>query len=238
MWNSEAKIVNVDENLIIFEHLLSSVVELETEHYCAPILMTIMDPDCELSIEKLTAIDAEIRIADALSSLSIEERESAILDTHGVSKLEEEEEEFVDQKLIELEYELLKFPEKKAYYMAKANAPAYVCDRKFRLMFLRADKYNVSAAAKRLVYHFETKLRLFGKDLLGRNIRVSDLNEEEMKSLEDGHGRILPHRDRAGRALLFNTPETYVAPLIENRLRAVWFILMNALRGELLHRKI
>ena len=193
-------------------------------------------PYAEFSTASLTAIDAEVRVADALSSMSMSERESAILDTHGVSDLNDEDEAFVDAKLAELEVALLKIPEKKAYYMAKATAPAYVCDRKFRLMFLRADRFIVSAAAKRLVNHFVTKLDLFGKDFLGKNIRLSDLSEEDMKSLRAGGCQMLPHRDASGRLVLFYTPESYVAP-IKSRVRAYWFLLMNVLRGELLNTK-
>ena len=204
--------------------------------YYLNIALDEMDhPDSELSTESLTAIDPEVRIASALNSMSLEQRESAILETHGVSELHSEDEAFIDAKLAELEVELLNIPEKKAYYMAKATSPAYVCDRKFRLMFLRADNYDVPAAAKRLVNHFETKLDLFGKDLLGRNIRLSDLSEEDMKSLRAGGCQMLPHRDASGRLVLFYTPESYVAP-IKSRVRAYWFLLMNVLRGELLYQ--
>ena len=133
--------------------------------------------------------DAEASIADAMASLSVEERERSLLETHGVAEVQDEDDAFIDQKLADLECELLKIPNKTAYYMAKSTSPAYVCDRKFRLMFLRADQYDCAAAARRLVSHFDTKLDLFGTDYLGKNIRLSDLDEEDLNVMSPGIGK-------------------------------------------------
>ena len=184
----------------------------------------------EKATDNMVLDDAEASIADAMKSLSVEERQLAILDTHGVADLNDETDDFLEQKFKELEYELLDIDHKNAYSLAKSTSPAYVCDRKFRLMFLRADCFDVKAAAKRMVLHFEKKLELFGKDLLGRDIRASDLDEEDRR-YNTGHTQLIPQRDRAGRAVIFHTPERYIAPL-KNRLRVQWFLFMTALRDD------
>jgi hypothetical protein len=175
--------------------------------------------------------DGDALVVKAMNSISFEERREALHDLHGVAEIEEDEPVFLDEKLVQLEVELSKISPKKAYYMAKAASPAYVCDREFRLLFLRSDNWSARDAAMRLVRHFETKLDLFGKETLGKDLRLSDLNEQDMNALESGYVQWLPQRDRAGRAVLFWTPGAHVAPL-ENRFRAMWWGLMHALRDK------
>ena len=149
---------------------------------------------------------------------------------HGVADiLDQEDEDFLNQKLADLELELLRIVDKKAYYMAKATSPGYVCDREFRLMFLRADYFNPKDAARRLVNHFDTKLELFGEELLGRDIRLSDLTDLEVESLRTGYYQLLPQRDSAGRPILFFAPGSNKVP-IKCRCRYHWWTAMNLMR--------
>ena len=177
--------------------------------------------------------ELDVLIAQAMNSLSMEERRNALHDIHGVADIQEDNPQFIDQKLNELEIELCHIPNdhKHAYYTAKAKSPGYVADREFRLLFLRADSFDVKAAAKRLTRHFETKLELFGQDVLGRDVLLSDLNELDMKALKSGFVQWLPHRDRAGRAVMFWTPGGHVAP-IQNRSRASFWTAMTIVRDK------
>lgn len=177
--------------------------------------------------------ELDILIAQAMNSLSMEERRNALHDIHGVADIQEDNPQFIDQKLNELEIELchISNDNKQAYYAAKAKSPGYVADREFRLLFLRADSFDVKAAAKRLTRHFETRLELFGPDVLGRDLLLSDLNELDMKALKSGFVQWLPHRDRSGRAVMFWTPGGHIAP-IQNRSRASFWTAMTALRDK------
>jgi hypothetical protein len=66
---------------------------------------------------------------------------------------------------------------------------------------LRADDYDPYKAALRLVRHFESKLNLFGEELLCKDITQDDLDEETLKCLYSGWIQDLPVRDMAGRVV-------------------------------------
>ena len=99
--------------------------------------------------------------------------------------------------------------EKEAYEHAKYLNEEYV--QNLRLKFLRADRFDVSMAGSRLVFHFAMKQELFpeddhGGDILGRNICYSDLNDDDVARLEEGWLQILPERDTAGRTVVCVVP--------------------------------
>ena len=187
------------------------------------------------AISNVQVNEAEVKFAEAMNALSFDEKQLAINDVHGVSTVRDDT-EFLDKKLAELEGELSKIPDKKAYYMAKASSPSYVCDRDFRIMFLRSDNFNAKNAAIRLVKHFEAKLELFGEDKLGRNIRISDLSSDEIKVLETGYTQLLMQRDRAGRAIIFFAPGGPKGSA-RRKQRVQWWGLMNTLRDKETQRR-
>jgi len=133
----------------------------------------------------------------------------------------------LDQSLLKLDLELLRinFEKKRAYNKAlKANRD-YVRSKKFRLKFLRAEKFDPALAADRLVQHFEEKLELFGEDLLGRDILLSDLDGDDLASLNMGYLQVLPERDANNRKVLFYykaISDCYKRR--ENLLKALWYV--------------
>ena len=56
----------------------------------------------------------------------------------------------------------------------------YATSPKLLMSFLRAVEGQPKQAAKRLARHFETKLDLFGRDKLVKDIEISDLDEYDM----------------------------------------------------------
>jgi hypothetical protein len=79
---------------------------------------------------------------------------------------------------------------------------------------------------------------LFGdSEILCRDVRQSDLNEQEMKSLNSGFFQILPNRDAAGRAVVFVTPSQKVYSMPEDLMKTVWYMLSNCLRDEETQKK-
>ncbi len=143
-----------------------------------------------------------------LNKLSIQERDGAIYDLHGVSSISEEDPELIRIALDSFEIELNSIPdrEKQAYLLAREQSLEHVTNEKFLLMFLRGNHFDSKLAAARFVGFFKFKMELFGKDKLGRDIRVNDLNEEDMVCLESGFAQILSTRDRADRAVFFLVP--------------------------------
>ena len=169
-------------------------------------------------------------LAEAMNNVSLEERRAALHDIHGVSEISEETPELLNRKLIELEMALARIKKKPAYIKAEQQSLAYVQGRHFRLMFLRAEGFNARRAANRIVCHFEAKCKLFGEAFLGRDLKLSDLNEVDMASLRSGNFQWLSQRDRAGRAVFVWGPPL---PLpAENRFRMAFWNVMNALRDE------
>lgn len=105
----------------------------------------------------------------------------------------------------ELAYEIDKIPtkHKQAFEMALANFPDFVNDPSFILRFLRAERFDANLTAARLVLHFEQKLELFGPDKLGREILLSDLEEDDMDCINRGYLQILHKKDFSGRNVVF-----------------------------------
>ena len=125
-------------------------------------------------------------LAKELHGLSLKEREQVFHDIHGVSESLEETPAFVAQKLAELDLNVSKKKKRYAYDRAKAQNPEYVSSRRFRLAFLRAEKFDAEEAATRLVRFCEEKLLLFGEERLGRDITMQDFSKEDLDCVQSG----------------------------------------------------
>ena len=144
----------------------------------------------------------ESLLAQNLYTLSLNERENALEDLHGVPGIVNETPDLVSNRLSELERELSEILEKTAFDLAACQDPNYVRSRVLRLKFLRAERFDAYKAAKRLVGFFDEKLVLFGQTCLDRELLLSDLNQEDRTCLESGLMSLLPVRDRAGRCVI------------------------------------
>lgn len=146
---------------------------------------------------------AEELMTKACDHLTMEEHEKILFDVHGVGLVEDDDPAAIDLKLNQLDETLNNLPTNEAYLQAKCTNEKYVSNRKFRLMFLRHEKFNVNNAAKLIASHFDIKRELFGDgDILGRDIRQSDLSSKDRVILESGFTQVLPMKDAAGRTLL------------------------------------
>ena len=85
--------------------------------------------------------------------------------------------------------------------------------------FLRADLFNTSAAARRIVDYWEHKVQLFGTEKgLKRHISLLDLKEEDYKALKMSGIQLLPGVDEAGRAIVFKRSK-YVSRTADSKVR-------------------
>ena len=121
---------------------------------------------------------------------------------HGVDQEFMETPELLASSLAELEEELKKLSHKPAYDLAYGRKKEFVTDPKFRLMFLRCDRWNAKKAAHRLTGFLEYKLDLFGPERLVKRITLEDLSEDDLEPLNCGARQLLPTRDKAGRAVV------------------------------------
>ena len=120
----------------------------------------------------------------------------------GVQEINPEEPDFVNQCLLDLDAAIQRMPNKSAFLEAQRINPLYTNNPGFRLMFLRADSFNVESAATRIVNHFSEKLELFGPERVARDITLADLNVDDLESLLAGGIQWLPRPDKFGRAIL------------------------------------
>jgi hypothetical protein len=142
--------------------------------------------------------------AKLLNKMSLREREEILFDLHGISEKVDEASsaEFIAHRLALLQEALdKKIYNKGAYGQALKMDPAYVNNREYRLLFLRADLFDPYKAASRLMRHMETKKELFGEELLCKDITQDDLDEGTRKLLYSGMWQELPLRDSSGRTV-------------------------------------
>ena len=111
-------------------------------------LLAQQEPD---NNSMLRSDNADAILAHGMTSLSLEERNRALEEIHGIKHEIEEDPEVVERELQNMEEALQSIRSKKAYDQAAFLSPKYVQDRKFRLVFLRADAFDAKKAAERMV---------------------------------------------------------------------------------------
>ena len=141
-------------------------------------------------------------IASELSKLSLEDREKALEEVHGVIETNNEDPEEINELLDQVKDELKRIRYKQAYEKAAFLSYAYVTDPELVVFFLRADNYDARKAAIRLVEHFKYKLKIFGEHTLVRDIMYDDLSEAAKSVLKSGFILVLPTPDRSGRRVV------------------------------------
>lgn len=184
---------------------------------------------------------ADSIVAQQMSSLSQKDREEVYYGLHGISLEDKESPEFLQGKLVELDDALQQLRHKQtisSYETALAIDPSYVKDPDFCVKFLRADRFDASAAALRIARHFEAKLELFGLSKLCQDIVQDDLDEDDMDALYSGTNQSLAVRDRAGRLVSVWVPSPSHRKLdTVARVSAYFdhfrFFVVVAIRGEM-----
>ena len=144
----------------------------------------------------------ECSLADDIAKLSVQERTELLEDIHGVHTFQEEDPNYIDRCIDEIQKHINRMSNssRSAYNKANFLAPSKVSkSRKFNLMFLRAACYDTKIAAKRMCKHFEYKLNLFGPEKLTKDITYDDLSGDDIEALHSGYSLRLPGKDSTGR---------------------------------------
>ena len=186
-------------------------------------------PESEEEVKRV-----EDLLAADLERLSLDEHEKALFDIHGITNVEEESPGMINTRLDELQVELDCIESKGAYNLALDMNPEHVQSRSFRLLFLRGERFDVKAAAKMIVSHFEAKQMYFGSgEILAREVHQSDLSEIDMLILRRGDEQVLPVRDASGRAIIFlHWSVQFPEGTLMNECRVMWYQAMSMLRDE------
>lgn len=142
------------------------------------------------------------QLAQQMNEMSVREREKRFEEIHGVPQRIGETPDIVAAALGHFQQNIMMIREKPLYDHAVALNRSYIEGHKFRLMFIRAELFNVDKAVNRMLLFLEKKAQFFGVHTLGRPLRLNDLDVETLKVLKSGDYQILPFRDRAGRPVI------------------------------------
>jgi hypothetical protein len=166
-----------------------------------------------------TSTEADKLTANELNDLSSIERNKVYEEVHGVADVQEETPAFLEERLEQLDILIHRIRKKTAFDTALFLCPAQIRNRDFRLMFLRADDWDVSKASNKITQYFEHKLQLFGIGKLCKRITLDDLDEDDLEALQTGSMQYLPNKDQAGRPVLFTTSRHHNYKTSENQVR-------------------
>lgn len=179
-------------------------------------------------------------LATSMKGLSVSERETALEEVNGIvdNDLETTMEvpAVIDQKLFELDQHLQRIKSESVYETAELMNAEYVQNRKFRIMFLRGRRYDEIAAAEQMLLFFESKLMLFGKDKLCKDITLDDMDEEDRLSIRKGGVQLL-QRDVGGRMICTNLRGAVKHKSIINELRTKYYTFMSMVESEETQKK-
>jgi hypothetical protein len=163
-----------------------------------------------------TPAEASAMLAKEMNQLSVEEREKVLEDVHGIARVVDEPEEFIEACLARLEKELTNISNKAAYDLASFMSKEYTSSKKNRLMFLRAESFDPYNAASRMVRFFDEKYELFGVQKLINDITLDDLDPDDITTIENGLFQVLPEKDCAGRKVFCFFPKLKVMRTAQN----------------------
>ncbi|KAL3937387.1 MAG: hypothetical protein SGBAC_007498 [Bacillariaceae sp.] len=158
--------------------------------------------------EGTTHEEIDAFLANSMAQLDVQQRETVLEDLHCIRNRENPESNpaSVDQLLRLLDMHLQKVKGGTVYETAEAIDRTSVTSRRFRIMFLRANRYDPQAAAAQVIKYLELKRSLFGQEKLTKKISLADLNEDDKDYLESGTVQISTKRDRSGRIMYLLFP--------------------------------
>mmetsp|Transcript_31404 Transcript_31404/g.75726 ORF Transcript_31404/g.75726 Transcript_31404/m.75726 type:complete len:528 (+) Transcript_31404:81-1664(+) len=174
-------------------------------------------------------------LSSELNKLSLQERSKALEDLHCVGEELEETPDMILQSLEEFD-QVVKAGIYPMYNQAISQNRAYVEDSSFRLMFLRANAYDAQKSVRQMVNHLHQKAQYFGEDKIARDIRLDDLNAEDIQVLLSGFLHVQGERDRTGRGILctfshllgrWNHPSSQWT--IQNVIRVHYYLMFHML---------
>ncbi|KAL3941351.1 MAG: hypothetical protein SGBAC_004269 [Bacillariaceae sp.] len=172
-------------------------------------------------------------LASSMAQLSFGDRQKYQEELHGVGNSKPEDPEQISAWIADMQTYLKEHKVKgSAYKIAEAMNSEYVNDHKFRLMFLRGNRYLPKDAAQQMLSFFEMKKRLFGAEKLTKDITLQDLDEDDKAVLRTGNVRQLPGYDSTGRTILLGLPGLLDVNKLENDLRARFYFFMTVLQSD------
>ena len=169
--------------------------------------------------------ETERMLARAMAQLSVEERNSAMDDLHGIHTEESVRDTTTPyvfrspyKEKLQAMVDYMEMHPNRAYQLAKEREaqqddgqqlPVSVSDQEFQSYFLKStDSGDPEDAAKKMLSFLEQKLEMFGEEALCRPITMKDLNEDDIECLENGFFQDLG-KDSSGRQLIGCLPSQH-----------------------------
>ncbi|KAL3933087.1 MAG: hypothetical protein SGBAC_010549 [Bacillariaceae sp.] len=175
--------------------------------------------------------EVDTLLSEALNDLSFEERQMHQEAVHGVADKIVENVTFINTTLQELDNTLLLNKKGRTFEAAEMMSKEYVSARPFRLMFLRANRYDAKVAADQMLRFFDVKKKLFGMDKLVKDITIEDLDEDDVECLRCGYLQWVG-RDRVGRQIMFELPGLREGKTVMSVLRSRYYMMMSGMESE------
>jgi len=166
---------------------------------------------------------------------SQEEHDQANRDLYGIEDyVIDETDEFLEESFRLLDEAIQDVEEKEAYELASFVNPDYITSKKFRIMFLRAERFDIPKTAVRIVKYWDRKVQLFGTDNAFKPLSILDFPAQDEVALWSAGLSLLNARDSVGRALAFcyrkywdHRPESR-----DSMVRLLWIILHTAVEDN------
>lgn len=201
---------------------MSLPFEPPSEDQCGMILRHILFcPSQERTVRELDAMDSATR-------------QQVWSDMTGYAAAMEQTQPSVSQemlnRLLQELTDLLQQPGQKgreAFDAAILQNPQWM--EREKIKFLRACNFDVATTADHILRCFKLKEELFGREKLGRDIRLSDLNEDDLACLRLEPMYLLPRTDHVGRPVFFTRPSNFVYKEHSNMVRLVNLIVITTL---------
>lgn len=159
------------------------------------------------------------------ASLVEAEKRQIIRDRYGLMHDEiVENPELISRRLDELDAALAVIDNKESYETALFVNPEHVQSRTFRLGFLRADRFDANAAARRMVKYWERKVELFGTENAFKSyLSCLDVEAMDPEALRKGGVRLLPRCDGRGRAIIFTFSAYFTENNVDSMVRNTYY---------------
>ncbi|CAJ1969928.1 unnamed protein product [Cylindrotheca closterium] len=175
--------------------------------------------------------DVDTLLTEGMTRLTFEELQQEQEDLHGVSATISEEKVEVKVLLDRLDEHLNRMKMGTAFACAQSLNRDFCQNYDFRMMFLRANRYDPKVAAKQIIRFLDIKLELFGLEKLTEEITLKDLTVEDKEDLLAGSFQLLPFTDRAGRSIVLEIAGLRSGKSLLSELRARFYLGMNAIKS-------
>mmetsp|Transcript_5212 Transcript_5212/g.15226 ORF Transcript_5212/g.15226 Transcript_5212/m.15226 type:complete len:571 (+) Transcript_5212:512-2224(+) len=183
---------------------------------------------------KTDMTEGELQITRDLKQLTLNDKQKINNEVEGSEfDVVHETPELIATSLQAMSSELAKMRTKKGFDFALFVSPRRVKDPEFRLMFLRAEKFHIRKAAKRIIAFFDFKMDLFGAENITKDITLFDMTDDDREAMYAGGKQLLPHgKDETGRIIVWDCIKFRKYKNPKNHLRMFFYLLMKILEND------